>query len=184
MANRGVTEFLGQFDGGARPNRYKVSINTPAVVPTGPVNNVEFFCRSTSIPAATIGVARVSYFGREIKVTGDRTYDDWTITLYNSADWQLRGFFEEWMEKMLNTQTNITSSLEESTYMVTASVQQLSRNDVAVATYKFSNIFPISVSDIALAFDSNDQVEEYTVTFAVNEVIYQPGSGTFTPLTG
>ncbi|MCH2405960.1 MAG: hypothetical protein MK200_07185, partial [Nitrosopumilus sp.] len=35
-----------------------------------------------------------------------------------------------------------------------------------LATYNFVNIFPVSVSEIALGWDSNDAVEEYTVEFA------------------
>jgi len=35
-----------------------------------------------------------------------------------------------------------------------------------LATYKFVNIFPVSVSEIALGWDANDAIEEYTVEFA------------------
>lgn len=53
MAFSSVTNFLGQFEGGARPNRYRVRITGPqagAVVP----EKLLFLCRAASIPASTI----------------------------------------------------------------------------------------------------------------------------------
>ncbi|UQJ95012.1 tail tube monomer [Klebsiella phage CPRSA] len=35
------------------------------------------------MPASTVEKVPVGYMNRKINVAGDRTYDDWTITVYN-----------------------------------------------------------------------------------------------------
>ena len=37
-------------------------------------------------------------------------------------------------------------------------------------TYKFIDIWPVSVSDIALSYDTGDTIEEFTVEFAVQNI--------------
>ena len=39
--------------------------------------------RATAIPTSSIGFSEVPYFGRTIKVAGQRRYDDWLITVIN-----------------------------------------------------------------------------------------------------
>ena len=36
-----------------------------------------------------------------------------------------------------------------------------------LARYQFQDIFPVNISAIDLSFDNSDQIEEYTVEFAV-----------------
>lgn len=169
MAYSDVNSFLGVFDGGARPNRYLVNITALSApgVPSVPVT-IQYLCKATSIPASTLGVAEVAYMGRSIKLSGDRTFDDWTISVYNRTDFDLRKFFEAWSNNMLQNFSNVTDFQEDSTYMADGEVQQLDRNEKPVNTYKFRKIFPTTVGDISLAYDSNNTVEEFTVTFAVN----------------
>jgi hypothetical protein len=169
MAYSDVNSFLGVFDGGARPNRYKVNITSARTAGAGAIDtSIEFMCRSTSIPSSSLGVAEVAYMGRAIKVAGDRTFDDWTVTIYNNTDFKLRKFFEAWSNGMLNNFANITEFQEDETYLADGYVLQLDRNEGVMNTYHFRKIFPTVVGDIALAYDSNNSVEEFSVTFAVN----------------
>lgn len=169
MAYSDVNSFLGQFDGGARPNRYLVNITGLGApgVPTVPVT-IQYLCRASSIPGSVMGVAEVAYMGRAVKLSGDRTFDDWNVTIYNRTDFDLRKFFEAWSNNMLKNFSNVTDFQEDSTYMADGEVQQLDRNEKPMNTYKFRKIFPTNVGDIALAYDSNNSVEEFSVTFAVN----------------
>jgi hypothetical protein len=167
----GVQKFLSNYKGGARPNRYRVQLGGGFLAGAGAVpKEMEFLCRSTAIPECSIGFAPVAYMGREIKVSGDKTFADWTVTVYNDLDWNTRSFFEKWVNGMLYHEGNITASMVHSTYFGNGKVIQLNRHDDPVpgATYKFEGIFPTTLGEIALAYDSNNTVEEFTVTFAVN----------------
>jgi hypothetical protein len=45
----------------------------------------------------TLGVIEVPFRGRRIKVPGDRTFADWTVTVINDEDQAMRKAFSNWM---------------------------------------------------------------------------------------
>jgi hypothetical protein len=47
-------------------------------------------------------------------------------------------------------------------------VNQLDRNGATVKAYKFVDAYPISVSTIALDFETTNQIETFDVTFQYN----------------
>ena len=76
-----------------------------------------------------------------------------------------------------------------SDYMGNATVYQLGRTAAAAQTqsstsspanilaqYKFQDIFPTTVSDIALSYDTGDTIEEFTVDFQV-QYFYPEAAG-------
>lgn len=167
MAFSDVSKFLANFDGGARPNRYRVSLlgsGASGVVP----GNFSFLCRSTSIPASQLAPCIVSYMGREVKIPGDRTFDDWTVTVYNTKDMAIRKFFETWSSNILKNFENITDNETDNYWGGNAVVEQLDRGEDPTNEYQVRGIFPTSIGEIALAYDNNNTVEEFPVTFAVN----------------
>lgn len=135
-------------------------------------DHVSFMAKGTKIPSMQIGEIELPYKGRKLKVNGDVTLDDWEVTLIMDSNGKSRGLFEFWMEAMLGVYTNTTSRslMNPANYMGTATVRALGRDDELEAIYVLSDIYPKNVGEIALAWDSNDQVAEVNVTFAVNNV--------------
>lgn len=180
-----VHAFLSHFkNGGARPNRFKVYITFPGNADNSVPELVSFTCKAASIPAGTIGVAEANYMGRIIKLAGDRELDDWEITVYNDIEFKTRDAFIKWQEKMLGISTNLASSGWEkpSSYFGSAQVVQFDREDRVLKTYTVDGMFPISVGAIELAWESNNTLEEFPVSMAINEwrdeSITQTNSGT------
>lgn len=152
--------------GGARPTLFQVQI-------TNPVNNVAdaiapFMIRATALPASTINAIEVPYFGRKIKIAGDRTFDTWQVTVMNDEDFKIRHSMELWHNQInsLQTNLNLSGSSSPSVYKSTALVTQFSKSGEALRRYKFNGIFPTDISDISLDWDSTDQIETFNVTFA------------------
>ena len=90
--------------GGARPTLFRVEL-------TNPVNNVAdsiapFLIRATSLPASTINAIEIPYFGRKIKIAGDRTFDTWAVTVMNDEDFRIRHTMEQWHNQINPLQTN------------------------------------------------------------------------------
>ena len=164
-----IHEFQSKFKGGVRPNLFVCRVQ-PA---SGVLPNFEFHCKGTSLPASTIGNIDVPYHGRQLKVPGDRTFADWTVTVFNDSGMIIRGYFEEWMAKIQSHEEN-TASL--SNPYGNANVTQLDRSGSDMRTYIISSMYPTEVAAIDLAWDSNDAVEEYAVTFAVNHWFAGPGA--------
>ena len=150
---------------GQRPNLFEVTIPTTANLFDG--TDLKLFAKATSIPGGTIGTVIVPYFGREVKMAGNRTFPEWTVTVINDENFAIRSQFEGWMHKINAHASNVRNAGSTSTsYTSTASVNQYSKSSSISATYSFENIFPTDLSEITLDWGDNDTIEEYTVTFS------------------
>ena len=56
-----------------------------------------FHCRAAQLPASTIPAIDVPYFGRQVRMAGNRTFEPWTVTVLNDTDFSIRRAFERWM---------------------------------------------------------------------------------------
>ena len=155
---------------GARANLFDVNM----VGATGvglTTTEFTFACKGAAIPAMTVATIDVPYFGRTIKVPGNKTFENWTTTVINDEDFNVRNAFEKWLAAMGTHKENKvavgggTAGGFGGLYG-SASVTQYAKEGKALETYSFVNIFPVTLSEIALAWDSNDAIEEFTVEFA------------------
>ena len=134
------------------------------------LETTNIMCKSAALPGSNLGVIEVPFRGRTVKIAGDRTFDTWTVTFFNDKDFKLRGFFEEWANK-INTHEANTSELfvpnSSTGYTADLKVKQLEKDDTTdgsiLRQYTLFYCFPTNVSQIDLAYDSNDQIEEFTV---------------------
>jgi hypothetical protein len=149
----------------------------------------EFLVKTAQLPASTIGTIDVPFRGRMLKVAGDRTFEPWSVTVVNDGEFGIRKAFETW-SRGINALTENVSQLgygdDNPGYCVDLEVFQLSRDgktpnktpqaitaggvdgmDVSRA-YKFYDAWPSSLSAIDLSYESNDQIEEFTVEFQYN----------------
>ena len=180
--------------GGARPNLFEVSIpdlpdaaknSTPkATWGSDERENFSIMCKAAQLPASTIASIDVPFRGRTLKVAGDRTIENWNITIINDEDFAIRNAMEAWMNAIAKLSNN-TGAVNPSSYMTDAYVYQLGRGYSSgrfskansgtddgetitpLKSFKFLDIFPVSVSAIDLSYDSGDTIEEFTVEFAV-----------------
>ena len=165
-----------QFDG-ARPNLFEVVLQFPAFVQLAGAATAQsrFFVKTAQLPGSTIGAVTVPYFGREVKVAGNRTFADWTVTVLNDEDFTIRNAFERWHRGINGNKTNLRESGAVSTsplapgtsYAVDAEVYQYSKAGGApLKKYRFIGMFPNDIAPIDLDWGSNDTVEEFSVTLS------------------
>ena len=107
------------------------------------------------------------YRGRPVNFAGERTFQPWQISVYNDNDFIVRKAFEEWAYKISNSDQT-SGILEPTKYQADLNVVQLDRNEKQLATYVFKDAYPVAVDGIALSWDSNNQIQEYSVTFQYN----------------
>jgi len=165
-----VYEFRSQMQGdGARPNLFQVEMNFPLFANAGNADEIiRFFCKTAGLPGSTVNSVPIQYFGREIKVAGNRTFADWTITIINDEDFVIRNAFERWMAALNSHSTNLRNNIARSatSYGVDAVVRQYGKTGNEIKSYKFIGMFPTDVSQIDVDWGSNDTIEEFTVTMA------------------
>jgi len=172
-----IERFKQQFKlGGARPNLFRVQLDLQAngetVFPgSDSETKLSFTCRAASIPAMTLGTIEVPYFGRKVKVAGDRTFAEWSITILNDEDFKVRRALEAWnnkinthLENLREQPYNISSDSPATSYKRDAIVVHYNKKGDEIARYKFVGMYPSEVSAIDLAWDTNDTIEEFTTT--------------------
>ena len=164
MAN--ITDFKAKLSGGgARQNQFKVTMPFPGYSSVGgEIEELAFLCKVAQLPAMTIPSFTVPFRGRQIKIAGDRTYADWTITVLNDTNFKLRNAFERWSNG-INNATDGEGLTNPADYQVDAFVDQLDRNGATIKSYTLRGVFPTEIAAIELAYDQNDAIEEFGVTF-------------------
>ena len=176
-----VSEFksnLATGGGGARPALYEVSINNthdPDLgfgVSTSKVSGL--LVKAASIPPANIAPLAVNYAGRAYKWTGFRTFDNWTVTVLNDEDFAIREKMMEWMRiisgqldgtRDTNYGSPVTTGTTAGYYEGNATVKQLGTDGAVKQVYKFFNLWPTELAEIAVDW-SSDMIQEYTIGFA------------------
>ena len=150
--------------------------------------HLTYLCKASALPAQNISSIDVPFRGRIFKVAGDRTIDNWSVTIINDQRFNLRTAFEQWTEAIAKLDNNM-GTVNPNAYMTDAYIYQLGRgatkeaatnagdNSAILATYKFIDIWPITVGDIALSYDTGDTIEEFDVEFAVQSIQLDPDNG-------
>ena len=180
--NRSITNFRDRLvGGGARPNMFEVNITLPEQVQgLGDISqDMRFLVKAAEIPAANIGNIPVPFRGRVLPVAGDRTFDPWTVTIINDAQFNIRDAMEQWSNLINDLQFDV-GDINPADYQTKAEVFQLSRQSQGsggqstgkggeiiqtLRTYNFEGIYPNAVSSIPLDYGATDQIEEFQVTF-------------------
>ena len=166
MAN--INDFKSRLrGGGARANQFKVTLPFPGYAAVGgETSDLAFLCKASAIPGQTIPSVSVPFRGRQLKIAGDRTFEDRTITVLNDTDFKLYRAFERWMNG-INNMTDNEGIANPADYQVDGFIDQLDRNGTTLKSYTYRGLFPTNLANIALDYSTNDAIEEFQVTFAI-----------------
>lgn len=161
-----VNDFRSQLQyGGAKPTLFEVQIQNP-VSQLADLKS-SFMIKSAALPSSELGEIQAPYFGRKIKLAGDRTFQPWNVTVINDEDFLVRNAMETWMSFLNSHEGNLqqfgTSS--PAAYKSQAIINQYSKTGDILRTYKFHGLYPANVTEIAMSWESVDAIEEFGVTF-------------------
>lgn len=167
-----IEQFKGVLKGGGvRPTMFQVSLSFPEGVVGDGLSadgdrRVTFLCKGASLPPSNIANIPIPFRGRELKVAGDRSFADWSVTVINDDSFLIKNAMEKWSEKIQRHNFALGETrLDE--YFSDGYVRQLDRDATVLRTYAFRGIWPTEISQIDLSFDPAGTVEEYTVNFCV-----------------
>lgn len=161
-----VNEIRSQLSlGGAKASLFQVQLQNP-VNTTGDLKT-PFMVKAAQLPSSTVGTIEVPYFGRNIKIAGDRTFEDWTVTVINDEDFLIRNAMEEWMASINSHEGNVRNLANASPnqYKTQAQIVQYSKTGIPIREYSFVGLFPSNIAAIDMAWETTDAIEEFTVTF-------------------
>jgi len=174
----------GLTGGGARPTLFQVELTPPFATQTGVTEKFTFTCRATQVPAAVVEPITVGYWGRQIKLLGDRTFPDWSVSVLNDEDYSVRNMFEQW-SNLMNTFVSNLKQLPGNSYKASdAVVTQYSKDGEVIKQYKFVGIFPVTVNPMELSWDTTNQIQTFDVNFAYDYWVPYVAAGGTTIDTG
>ena len=184
--DRTLDAFKGRMiGGGARPNLFECELFFPAdAIPENTSSDEledksRFLVKAAQLPASNITPIQIPFRGRNLKIAGDRTFDPWTVTVINDAQFNIRDAMEQWSNLINDLQFDV-GDINPADYQTKAEVFQLSRQAQGTGaqstakggeiiqtlrTYNFEGIYPNAVSSIPLDYGATDQIEEFQVTF-------------------
>ena len=153
--------------GGYRPALFEVQVTTLG-------EEFNLLCMSSQVPAFTTGIIEVPYFGRKVKIAGDRTFAEWTTTVMIEEDFSQRAVLEEWARKVNDGPSNIREYGSPEDYKEDATIKLYGKTGSKLREYSLIGCWPSDVGTIELDWNTTDTIGTYTVTWAFD--YFNPGS--------
>ena len=170
-----VNDIRAQLTGGgARPNLFQVVMPFPSIANPGlqqsrfqaATNKMTFTCKGAQIPGSDLGTIEVPYFGRSIKIAGNRTFPEWTTTVINDEDFAVYNAVQTWMNAINSHSDNVRGAgTSPGDYQSTADVIHYGKDGVEIKRVSIVNMWPSTLAPIEMDWSSNDQLEEFTCTW-------------------
>ncbi len=157
--------------GGARPNLFDVQITGAQVPPAVTATEFMLLCKIASIPTSTINVIEVPYFGRTVKIPGNRTFDNLSVTVMNDEDFKIRNGIEQWMNQLNAHQSNksdVAGAGQSNNLSGGLVIKHYNRSGSLTdkGVWTFVSVYPVALGEIGLDWGTNDQIEEFSIDFA------------------
>lgn len=169
-----VSTFRDKLAGGAKPNLFQMSLTAPSAITALDAQTAKdwsILCKAGAIPSFTVGVIEVPFRGRRIKVPGDRTYAEWTATIVNDGDQNIRKFFDNWLKYINNPNgAEDIRTTGDDDYRTVIEIAHMKTNGLKSRVYQLVDAFPTDVSAIDVSYDNTDAIQEFTVTFQYHYV--------------
>ena len=159
----------GLVYGGARPGLFQLALTPPPAAGLDLISarKFEYAAQAASIPESNLGDIQVPYFGRKIKVAGDRDFADWNVTIMNDEDFGVRSMFEKWSNAMNRLISNTRQAdMSTENYKADMEVIQYSKTGEVLRAYQFVGAWPKTVSSVELDWNTTNTIETFSVTFA------------------
>ena len=167
--------------GGARPSLFKFTVTGAPTTLT----NMEYFCQVSALPPLTVTPIEKMYFGRTVKIPGDIVFGDLTTTIYQTEDGNERFNLESWMDKINGHVDNVSSLEDETTnfmgkYSGVGTLFQYAKDgETTLSEVEFVDMWPQSITEIALSYDTASDLEQFDVTWSYNHYNVTVGSTTY-----
>jgi hypothetical protein len=154
-----INDFKANLLGaGLRANRFEVFIPR-----TG--SKIQFLCKTGALPGQTIEPVEIVHKGLTFNIAGNRSFEDWTVGIYNDSEFSARNAVEEWMSTIVPMDDSSVASLGYEYMVDKATISQLGRDDSVVATYEFYNMWPTSIAAIDMDTSGGEEITTTEVTF-------------------
>ena len=155
-----INEFISKVKntGLAKTNRYRVTIALPSTMIKFVRSSelVTLFCESTVLPGLVIATTEQRIMGEPREFPYAKFFDNIPMSFYVDNDFEVKGFFDNWLNSITNTQNKVTSYYRD--YIApTVKIETLPMDsETATYTVTLYEAYPKAVSAVQLAADSRE----------------------------
>ena len=157
--------------GGARPSLFEFTVTAAPDGVDSSLSDVDLYCNVSALPGMTLTPIERQYFGRTVKIPGDIVFADLTTTIINTETYNVRNEIEKWMEHINSTADNESqATIGSVTNFGTGSAKLVhyKKDGKKTMTYEFHDIWPTTLGEIALSYDTASDIEQFDCTWAYN----------------
>lgn len=181
-----VSEFRSQissrkFDGVGSSSRFAVRIFPPTTFLNGnspTAQELSMFCYGSNIPGRTLNT--IDYkrhaYGDVTAVPMGTVFEPLSLTFYGDTNYQVINFFQQWLDfiaeggdtQATDTMTSGRAWREiayKEDYQCTIELAGFNVAGTETMTYKFYNAFPVTLGEVALGWENNNEVIRVPVQF-------------------
>ena len=169
MATAAITDFKSALSyGGARPALFDFYMYIPSAL-TGldDLGKTKFYCNVSAIPPLTVTPIEKQYFGRTVKIPGDIVYGDLSTTILNTEDYSIRNAIEKWMD-VINSHADNEGFSDSTSWVTMADLTQYAKDGNSLMIYRFHDLWPTTLAELPLSYDTASDIEQFDVTWAYN----------------
>jgi len=175
MSIHSIGTFISAFNGGTRPNRFRIT----ATDPTGLASNglfVETHCIAATLPESIVGIIPIPFRGRMYKFPGDRSYNEWTVTVLDDTGANDTWFaYHEWSQKFNSHEFNVAEKRsQKDNFCVDLTVEHLDHaTDTSLRKVYLKNAWPVQVGPVQLDMGAANQVVQFQLQIAYTHFQYE-----------
>ena len=170
-----LNEFKTNFFGGTRSNRFLIEGNIPAT--SQGARFTPFHVRSTIMPQVMSTTLTYDYFGRKFHYPGEKQYSTWVFTvLDDTGDKNLWRYFQEWQNRINNSNTNMSALINQSTTYKVSNwrIKHLDINgDQVLKTFILHGCWPAQVGQLSLNMTTPNTFSTFQVMIVFDQMEIQ-----------
>ena len=154
--------------GGARPAFFEFTVEA-SLNGGATINNMNLYCNVSALPPLTVTPIERQYFGRTVKIPGDMVFGDLSTTIIQTEAGTERADIEAWMDKINSHVENVRDSSfgpEMGSEWSTGTLSQYDKSGTKILTVNFTGLWPTTIAEIPLSYDTMSDIEQFDVTWA------------------
>lgn len=169
----GISAFKASFQRGiVRPNKFKVIISPPSFIENSLkiTENLMIHCYSTDIPSKNIPTIERKTYGPIRKMPySDVITEDATLNFICTNEMEERGFFEQWVNYIVKSNTYDVAYYDD--FVTSVTLFQYDLEGMIIAKYELQEAYPYLIGSTSVDWSDNDSFLSLPVTFAYRNYI-------------
>ena len=120
---------------------------------------------AAQFPASTIGFIEVPFRGRKVKIPGDRTFAEWSITVFQDGDNSIREKFIQWSNDFEQHEATGAKNID-NVCIWSVNAMDASHGSDKSRQIELINVFPLEIGPLEFSYENVDTISKFDVTMA------------------